>query len=53
MTTGQNNPQVAALYQVPQDTVFTPADPVQVTVGGAPGAGAGQCIVKYIQTPQS
>ena len=53
MGTGDNNPQAAGLYQVHQDTSYTggPAT-VLVTVAGAPAAGAGFCIVRYIQTPQ-
>lgn len=51
MTAGQSNPQVAGLYSNQQDTLFTPAGAVQVTVAGAPGAGAGVCIVRYVQVP--
>jgi hypothetical protein len=51
MGTGQNTPQVVNLYRLDQDTTFTPVDPVQVTVAGAPGAGVGVCIVRYVQTP--
>lgn len=53
MGTGDNNPQANGLYQVHQDTTFTPVDPVQVTIAGAPAAGAGFAIVRYIQTPQA
>lgn len=53
MATGDNNPQAAALYQAHQDTAFAggPAT-VLVTVAGAPAAGAGFAIVRYVQAPQ-
>jgi hypothetical protein len=54
MPTGDNTPTIAGLYQDHQDTAFAggPAT-VLVTVGGAPAAGAGFCIVRYVQTPQA
>jgi hypothetical protein len=53
MGTGDNNPQANGLYQVHQDTAFAggPAT-VLVTIAGAPAAGAGFCIVRYVQAPQ-
>ncbi len=53
MGTTQNTPQANNLYRLPQDTTFTPSAAVQVTVGGAPGAGVGVCIVRYVATPQA
>jgi hypothetical protein len=53
MGTTQNTATLAGLYSLVQDTTFTPADPVQVTVSGSPAAGAGFCIVRYVVTPQS
>jgi hypothetical protein len=53
MGTTDNNPQANGLYQVHQDTTYAggPAT-VLVTIAGAPAAGAGFAIVRYIQTPQ-
>jgi hypothetical protein len=53
MAAGDSNPQAAGLYQDHQDTVYTggPAT-VLVTVAGAPAAGAGFCIVRYVQATQ-
>lgn len=34
-----------------QDIAWTLGTAVTVTVGGAPGSGAGVCIVKYVQSP--
>jgi hypothetical protein len=53
MGTAQNDPQLAALYSLSQDTTFTPSATILVTVAGAPGAGAGFCIVRYVATPQA
>lgn len=52
-TTSDNDPTTVGLYSKDQDTVFTPADPVQVTVSGGPATGAGQVLVRYVQLPQS
>ncbi len=52
MATTDNNPQEAGLYQVAQDTVFPGPATILVSVAGAPAAGAGFCIVRYVQTPQ-
>lgn len=43
-TTGQ-------LWSVHQNTTFTPGGAVQFTVGGAPAAGAGVAVVRYVATP--
>ena len=53
MLTTDSDPTTNGIYQVSQDTTFTPVDPVQVTVAGSPGAGAGQCIVRYVITPNA
>ncbi len=47
MTTAQNTPTSANLYDKPQDTVNTTADPLLVTIAGGPGAGAGFACVEY------
>lgn len=48
MATGDNTPQTGALYEAEQDTPWGgSALPVLVTVGGAPGAGAGTVTVDY------
>jgi hypothetical protein len=52
MTTAQNDPQSADLYDNPQDTVNSTSDPMLVTVGGAPGAGVAVACVEYV-TPLS
>ena len=49
MATGDVDPQVIDLYDAPQDTTNTTADPLQVTVGGAPAAGAGFACVMYVE----
>jgi hypothetical protein len=48
MTTGQNTPQSANLYDVFQDTVNTAADPLLVTIAGGPAVGAGFACVEYV-----
>lgn len=53
MVTTNSAPTAAGFYTVPQDTTFTPAATVQVTVAGAPSAGAGVCIVRYVTTPNA
>lgn len=52
--TTDNSLQTANLYSSEQDVAWG-ASPlaVLVTVTGAPAAGAAQCIVRYVQTPQS
>jgi len=48
MGTGDNTPQSANTYKVPQDTAWEASDEkVRVKVAGAPAAGAGVVIVKY------
>jgi hypothetical protein len=47
-----NNPQIANLYGAEQNTVVT-ANPVLVTVGGAPGVGSGFCVVRYVVVPKT
>ncbi len=47
MTTAQNTPTSANLYDKPQDTVNTTADPLLVTIAGGPAAGAGFACVEY------
>ena len=47
MTTAQNTPQSADLYDNPQDTVNGTADPLLVTIAGGPGVGAGFACVEY------
>ena len=51
--TTDNNPQAAGIYQVMGDTSYTggPAT-VLVTIAGAPVAGVGACIVRYVQAAQ-
>lgn len=46
--TTDNDATTAGLYKAPQDTVWGVTGPVVVTVGGAPGAGAGFCMVNYV-----
>lgn len=55
MTTGDINPQGAAndLFDVVQDTVAASTNPLLVTIGGAPGAGAGVAIITYVVTPEA
>jgi hypothetical protein len=48
MSASDSNPQVAGLYVVDQDTPWGPPAAVVVSVTGAPGEGAGFCIVSYI-----
>ena len=48
MTTAQNTPTSADLYDNPQDTVNGTADPLLVTIAGGPGAGAGFACVEYV-----
>jgi|GEM_PF-4356220 len=47
MTTAQNTPTVANLYDNPQDTVNGTTDPLLVTVAGSPGAGVAVACVEY------
>lgn len=47
MTTADNLPTTAALYDVPQDTTSIGLAVVRTTIAGAPGVGAGFVIVKY------
>lgn len=47
MTIAQNDPQVADLYDSPQDTVNAVVDPLLVTVAGSPGAGVAAACVEY------
>jgi hypothetical protein len=47
MAAGDSNPQIANLYDAPQDTVNSVSDPLLVTVAGAPAAGAGFAFVEY------
>lgn len=52
--TTDNTPGVAGLYGAHQDTAWGGVTgTVLVTVGGAPAAGAGFCIVRYVQTSQA
>ena len=44
MTTAQNTPTSANLYDKPQDTVNTTADPLLVTIAGGPGAERFACV---------
>lgn len=50
--TGDNNPQTAGRYVVDQDTLDSAlsggSSVVRVAVGGTPAAGAGVCIVKFV-----
>jgi hypothetical protein len=48
MGTGDNNPQAAAIYVLDQDTAAASTNPLLVTIGGAPAAGAGFAIVKFV-----
>jgi len=52
--TTDNSPQSANLYGVQQDIAWG-ASPlaVLVTISGSPAAGAAQCVVRYVQTPQT
>jgi hypothetical protein len=47
MTTAQNTPQIVDLYDNPEDTVNGTADPLLVTIAGAPGAGVAVACVVY------
>jgi hypothetical protein len=51
--TADNVPQSTGLYAVHQDTTWAGPALILVTVGGAPGAGAGVCIVRYVVNPQT
>lgn len=54
MGTGDNNPQSVGLYSAHQDTVWPGATAsVLVTVAGAPAAGAGFAIIRYVPAPQN
>jgi hypothetical protein len=52
ITTGENIPQVVALYDFPQDTQNAVADSLLVTIAGGPVSGAGFAFVEY-STPQT
>jgi len=53
MGAGDNVPQAPGpLYAVHQVTPWTALGPVLVSVAGAPVAGSGFCILRYVQTPQ-
>ena len=47
MNTGASNPQIAAIYDAPQDTANAASNPFLVTVAGSPVAGAGFACVEY------
>ena len=54
MATTDSVPTSAALYAVHQDTPWGGAgSKVTVTIAGAPVAGSGLCIVRYVQVPQN
>lgn len=46
--TPDNDPTISALYKAPQDTAWSVAGGVVVTVAGGPIAGAGYCTVNYV-----
>jgi hypothetical protein len=46
-----NNPQIAGRYEASADLVWVGPNPVLVTVSGAPAAGAGDCVVRYVDVP--
>lgn len=48
MTTAQNTPQSADLYDNPQDTANGATDPLLVTIAGGPSVGAGFACVEYV-----
>ena len=48
MTTAQNTPQSADLYDNPQDTAIGATDPLLVTIAGGPSVGAGFACVEYV-----
>jgi hypothetical protein len=53
-STTDNVATSTGLYAVHQDTPWGAAgSKVTVTVAGAPAAGAGACIVRYVETPQA
>lgn len=45
---GDNNPEIADLYSVDQDTLWGATAVVLATVAGAPAAGAAAVIVRYV-----
>lgn len=47
MATTDNNPQVAGLYQLMQDTLAPASAPLFVTITGAPAVGAGFAMITY------
>lgn len=53
MLTTDNLAQASGLYQVMQDTAAASANPLLVTVGGAPAAGAAEAVLRYVVTPQA
>ena len=46
-SSAQNDPQVADLYDNPQDTTGGAGNPILVSVGGAPTVGAGIAAVEW------
>lgn len=52
MLTTDNTATSTGLYAVHQDTVWAGPATILVTVAGAPAAGAGVCIVRYVKVPQ-
>lgn len=51
MATTDNNPGAAAVWINEQDTAAASANPVLVTISGAPAAGAGFVVVTYVISP--
>jgi hypothetical protein len=47
MATTDNTPQTAGTYQLMQDTAAPSANPLLVTITGAPAAGAGYAVLTY------
>ena len=51
--TTDNDPQIAGLYTVNQDTSAASTNPVTATVAGAPVAGAAFVLVQFVVTPEA
>jgi hypothetical protein len=53
MSAADSTPSALDLYERHQDTTWPMAAPIQVTISGAPAAGSGFCIVRYVQSPNT